>query len=297
MYTMSAPATLRSVPPALARRFFGVAVRPQTYLNLLYLALLFPLGLTYFVALTVGFAFSLALSITIVGIPLFLLFLVVVRETTAAERVLAETLLDADIAVNNGERPDELFAYLKRLVLSLSTWRGVVFLASKFVLGLGAFVGLVFAGSITFAFLSIPLYYRQAGGSVQFISIPETVTLSPTVAFELQTIEIGLTVPFQLTSVYVDSLPDAIAVSLVGVLLALVTLHLVNGAGWLLRRYCAILLGNTHTSDVLPVLRGIAVSDAADGEQGAPDGLGDSDDSGSTASDGGDDSAGSAGTD
>jgi hypothetical protein len=64
MYTMSAPATLRSVPPALARRFFGVAVRPQTYLNLLYLALLFPLGLTYFVALTVGFAFSLALSIT-----------------------------------------------------------------------------------------------------------------------------------------------------------------------------------------------------------------------------------------
>ena len=37
-------------------KFFGVAIRGQTYLNLIYLSLSFPLGLVYFIVLVVGFA-------------------------------------------------------------------------------------------------------------------------------------------------------------------------------------------------------------------------------------------------
>jgi hypothetical protein len=37
-------------------QFFGVAIHPQTYLNLIYLTLAFPLGLFYFILLVMGFS-------------------------------------------------------------------------------------------------------------------------------------------------------------------------------------------------------------------------------------------------
>ncbi len=43
--------------------FFAVAVRPRTYGNLLYLWLGFPLGLAYFVGLTVGISAGVPLTI------------------------------------------------------------------------------------------------------------------------------------------------------------------------------------------------------------------------------------------
>ena len=47
--------------------FFAVAVRPRTYGALAYLWLGFPLGLAWFVALTVGFALGFGLAILWIG--------------------------------------------------------------------------------------------------------------------------------------------------------------------------------------------------------------------------------------
>lgn len=40
-------------------KFFGVAVQGRTYLNMLYLLLSFPLGLSYFVILVTGLALGI----------------------------------------------------------------------------------------------------------------------------------------------------------------------------------------------------------------------------------------------
>ena len=52
--------------------FFTVAVRPRTYGNLLYLWLGFPLGLAYFVGLTVGISTGLPLSLLWIGLAILL---------------------------------------------------------------------------------------------------------------------------------------------------------------------------------------------------------------------------------
>ena len=50
--------------------FFAVAVRPRTYGSLLYLWLGFPLGLAYFVGLTVGISAGLPLTIVWIGLAI-----------------------------------------------------------------------------------------------------------------------------------------------------------------------------------------------------------------------------------
>ena len=49
-------------------RLYGVFVKPQTYLNILYLLLAFPLGIAYFVFLVTGFSLGISLLILWVGL-------------------------------------------------------------------------------------------------------------------------------------------------------------------------------------------------------------------------------------
>ena len=74
-------------------RFFGVVVRPQSWLNLLYLALSFPLGLFYFVFLTV--CLSVGISLVIIWVGIFILGLTAACwwAFAAFERSLADAFL------------------------------------------------------------------------------------------------------------------------------------------------------------------------------------------------------------
>ncbi|MBU7019357.1 MAG: sensor domain-containing protein [Theionarchaea archaeon] len=60
---------------SLLYQIFGVYVERQTYLNLIYLLLQFPLGLIYFLYIVPAVLVILVLFITLVGIPLGILFL------------------------------------------------------------------------------------------------------------------------------------------------------------------------------------------------------------------------------
>ena len=52
-------------------RFFGVVARRESWLNLLYLALAFPLGLFYFIFLIV--CLSVGISLVIIWVGIFIL--------------------------------------------------------------------------------------------------------------------------------------------------------------------------------------------------------------------------------
>ena len=231
--------------------FFGVIARRQTYYNLTYLLLAFPLGLTYFVFLVTGFSVATALTVILVGLPIAVLVVSVATHLAAVERALADALLAVDVPAADRPRPDGIGEWLKGMLLDLGTWKGIVYLFSKFFAGLVAFVVSVVLGAVVASFLSAPLHYDDSARGIHLATAEPTV-ISPNLAFRHDAWSVGVGLPFEITvasgelvSTYADTLVGALAFSAVGVLLAVVVLHLLNGLTWLFGKYTALLLRGT----------------------------------------------------
>src|SRR5690606_16482099 len=88
---------LRAPPPRPRRsvlgRFFGVFADPRAYASLFYMVLSLATGIFYFTWVVAGFSTSLGLSITIVGIPLLILFFGSVRVLSLVEGRIVEVML------------------------------------------------------------------------------------------------------------------------------------------------------------------------------------------------------------
>lgn len=142
--------------------FLGAIVHTRSYLNITYLLLSFPLGVFYFVFLIVGL--SLGFGLTIIGIGLIILLgmLVAMRGLAAWERLLGIWLLGAHIPPPNpmpAPWQHPLIA-LKKYVTDSYTWKSLVYLLVKFPLGIISFVIAVFLTSSTVILLLAPLLYR-----------------------------------------------------------------------------------------------------------------------------------------
>lgn len=163
---MKRPFTSRSRPRAeWAHGALDAITAPQTYRNLLYLALSFPLGLAYFVGLTVAISLGAGLSVVGIGLAILVGALFAVRYLAAFERALANALLPvtlaapADVATPSNAGPVETVrAYLG----AESTWRGLAFCYLKLGLGTVAFVLLVVATVVPIALVTAPLHYQAA---------------------------------------------------------------------------------------------------------------------------------------
>lgn len=78
---------------SLLGRTMGVYFEGRTYKNLLYLFLMFPLGILYFVYIVTGLSVSLGLIVTFIGIPLLILFLLSFTGIAWFQGRLTEALL------------------------------------------------------------------------------------------------------------------------------------------------------------------------------------------------------------
>jgi hypothetical protein len=172
------------------------------------LLLAFPLGLGYFVAVTVGLSVGAGLALTLVGVPLLLVTLLAVGYVGRFEVALTTWLLDVEIDPPTPVEPastadltslDGLGTAVGRLVGSAITWTSLVYVLLKFVYGIAAFTALVTAGAIIGTLLSMPVLYDTTN------------------------------VVYTLGPYPVDSLEDALIGSLLGLVLTFVTLHLLNG--------------------------------------------------------------------
>lgn len=74
-------------------RFFGVFADPRAYASLFYMLLALATGIFYFTWVVAGFSVSLGLSITIIGVPLLILFFGSVRVLSLVEGRLVEVML------------------------------------------------------------------------------------------------------------------------------------------------------------------------------------------------------------
>lgn len=153
---MSTHEPRRALHSALTTPFDG-----QTYRNLLYLLLAFPLGLAYFVALTVAGSTTLGFAITLVGPVALVCTLLLVLGLSHVDTRLSEMLLGADLAGPRFPDEDKLLPYLRELVTSRDAWLGVLYLLWRFLLGLGAFVLLTTGLSVSVSLLAAPFGYGE----------------------------------------------------------------------------------------------------------------------------------------
>jgi hypothetical protein len=110
------------------KSFFEVYIRKQTYLNLVYLLLAFPLGLSYFVFLITGLSVGLGLLIIWVGILILLLVYAIWYGMLALERILAIYLLNEDIPpmIKRNLSGKSLWEKFTATLGSSVTWKGFV---------------------------------------------------------------------------------------------------------------------------------------------------------------------------
>lgn len=198
----------------LLAAFFTAPWRLQTWSNLLYLALSFPLGLAYFLFLVIGLSLGFSLTIVWIGLPILALVLAGSWGFAALERQLAIRLLRAEVppmaphaAATDPATTPSLWQRLKNTLANPVTWKGMSFLAVKFPLGLVTFVALVTLLSVSVAFLAVPFVYQWEPPQI-FV--------------------------WEDSAWVVDTLGEALACSVFGLGLLWISLNLLNllAAGW-----------------------------------------------------------------
>jgi len=226
------------------RSVFGVPLRLQTYRNLLYLLLAFPLGLVYFLFLSIGLSVGVGLAIVVVGIPILLAVLAVSTGLATVERELATLLLGVRIETTSEPTPDSLVERAKRLVTDVGTWTALVYLGSKFVIGVVSFVVVTTLLVTATSLLAVPFVYQQPGVYVGIVT-DAPIELHPSLYVAWREILVGVETVVSVGSWQVTTLPQALAVAGSGVLLGVASLHLLNGlarfSGW----YTKLMLGSS----------------------------------------------------
>jgi len=159
----------------------------RTYAVVAYLLLGLPLGIMEFTLVVTGLAIGLGMLVTVLGIPLLVVTLLLIRALAALERRLAWSLLGASMprCVPASDEGDRLFwARLRRLLGSRRTWTEMGFLLLRLPLGVIGFTIAVvvvslmawgLAGPATVAAVSATIGWSTVGNGgmwVVFLSLP-----------------------------------------------------------------------------------------------------------------------------
>lgn len=194
-------------------RTVGVAVNAQTYKNLLYLLLRFPLGIVYLTIFVTGISLGAGLVPLLVGVPILGGVLAVAGYVGVVEAALLRTLLDRDITCSTADLSEKpIVPYFKTVVTTPKNYLLLVLAFVSFATGNALFVALVTGFALSLALVATPVTYLTDG--VQTVNVAGPIDLG------IITINEG-----QLS---INTIPEALLLSLIGVILTFVGLHLVN---------------------------------------------------------------------
>jgi uncharacterized membrane protein len=205
-------------------RFFGIYADPRAYLSLLYLLLALVTGIAYFTFATAGLGLSLGFAILIIGVPFFLLFIGAARIIALAEGRIVETLLGTRMP-RRPAYPDRETPFLRRIVEMLKdprTWGTLLYLLAMLPLGVFYFSFAVVGLAVSAAVIVLPIVLLLYDAGI--VNIDGNVVGAPPTAV----------------------LP---LISIAGVLLLTVTMHLARGIGYLHGQLAKSLLVATRASD------------------------------------------------
>jgi uncharacterized membrane protein len=154
---------------SLLGKFFGVIVDPRTYGALFYMLLSLATGIVYFTVVTTGLSLSLGLLILIIGVPLLVLFLGLIRVLSLVEGRVVEVLL--------GERMPRRPLYtqrgkgwlerIKEMFTDGRTWTAMLYFLLMLPLGIAYFTIAVTGLTTALAFIAAPLAAWSGIGNIR----------------------------------------------------------------------------------------------------------------------------------
>jgi hypothetical protein len=147
--------------PSFLRRYFGVVAKEETYLNLIYLMLAFPLSIVYFVFLVTGLSLGFGTVIIWIGIPILLAVFAASWGLAMFERTLAMLLLREDIPpmARVEETAESAWERFKAHFRNRVTWTSLLYLFLKFPVATAFFTFTVTVLATAVALLIAPLLY------------------------------------------------------------------------------------------------------------------------------------------
>lgn len=186
----------------------------QSYLNLFYLLLSFPLGIFYFVFLVTGLSVGVSLLIVWVGIPILMAVILAWWGMSAFERQMAIRLLNVPIPpmTRESEPVSGLWPRFKALLTNPVTWKGLAYLMARFPLGIFSFVVVVTLVSLSLGLLLAPL----------------------AIAID----------PLMIGGWRLDTLSEALVGSVMGALLGVLSLHITNWLAYSYGQFARLMLGD-----------------------------------------------------
>jgi len=182
---------------------FKVIAKKQSYKNILYLLLSFPLGIIYFIFIVTGISLGIGMVITIFGI--FILagvfyaeYWILVFEQTLVKIFFGKNL----VKITLKESDPGIWAKVKALLSDPLLWKGALFLIIKYILGIISFILTVTLISTSLALIATPI----------LISIISNTYVVP----------------------FINNNPVLIPVAMaIGIFLLFISLHICNGLAWL----------------------------------------------------------------
>ncbi len=140
-------------------RFFGVAADPRTYASLFYMVLALATGIFYFTWVVTGLSLSLGLAITIIGIPLLILFFGSVRILSLVEGRLVEVMLGERMPRRPlyADRDKPLLERIKELFTDPRMWSTLCYFILMLPLGIVYFTIVVMGIATSLALIATPI--------------------------------------------------------------------------------------------------------------------------------------------
>ena len=138
----------------------------------MYMLLSLATGIIYFTIVVTGFSLSLGMAILIIGIPIMLLFLAVVRAVSLAEGRLVEALLGERMPRRPALSPSEsgIFKRIKWWLTDYRTWTTMVYMVLMLPLGV------IYFSTIVIALSARALAVRRARSCSSSPGVPMIIT-------------------------------------------------------------------------------------------------------------------------
>lgn len=153
-------------PPAPRRetalgRFFAVGADPRAYAGLFYMLLALATGVVYFTVAVTGTSLSLGLSVLIIGIPMIVLFLSVVRVLSLVEGRIVEVMLGVRMPRRPlySNRGQPLLTRIGNMFTDPRTWTTLLYLVLMLPLGVIYFAVAVTMTALGMGLTAAPFVY------------------------------------------------------------------------------------------------------------------------------------------
>jgi uncharacterized membrane protein len=166
-------------PQGKGGAFFGVFLDPRAYTSLFFMLLSLATGVIYFTFAVTGLALSAGLSVLVIGVPFFLVFVAVTRVVSLAEG----RLIEATTGERMPRRPlhsntaEGFWSRVSQMLKDRRTWTTFGYLILMLPLGIVYFVIAVLGLSLSLAFIFAPL--ADLASRYSWFGLPADVQLYP----------------------------------------------------------------------------------------------------------------------